>query len=110
MLLRLELPAFTRGNWKSTIRKEVQIHRKYSDMEPWNGAETADLTYHDVQGNFTRFLIDKGYLPSAIWQQARPKYHLDVKTTTKHCSTQFFVSGSQYQRVSRVPILERFSI
>jgi hypothetical protein len=100
MLLRLELPTFTRSNWKSTIRKEVRIHGKYSDMEPWNGAETADLTYHDTEGNFTRLLIGNGYLPSATWQQARPKYYLEVKTTTKECNTRFFVSGSQYQRVS----------
>jgi hypothetical protein len=109
MLLRLELPGFTRDNWKSNVRGEVKIHRKYSDMESWNGAETADITYNDIHGDFTRLLIDKGYLPSAVWQNARPLYYLEVKTTTKECNTRFFMSKSQHQRVSPRTILERLS-
>ena len=110
MLLHLQLPGFTRDNWKSNVRGEVKIHRKYSDMESWKGAETADITYNDIHGNFTRLLIDKGYLPSAVWQNARPFYYLEVKTTTKECNTRFFMSKSQYQRVSPRVILERFPI
>jgi hypothetical protein len=110
MLLRLELPGFTRDNWKSIVQGEVKIHRKYSDMESWNGAETADITYNDIQGNFTRLLIDNGYLPSDVWQNARPLYYLEVKTTTKECNTHFFMSKSQYQRVIPRAILERFPI
>jgi hypothetical protein len=110
MLLRLQLPGFTRDNWKSKIRGEVNIHRKYGDMESGNRVETADITYDDIHGNFTRLLIDKGYLPSAVWQNARPFYYLEVKTTTKECKTRFIMSKSQYQRVSPRVILERFPI
>jgi hypothetical protein len=110
MLLHLELPGFTRDNWKSNIREEVKIHSKYSDMKGWNDPETADITYNDIHGNFTRLLIDKGYLPSAVWQNARPLYYLEVKTTTNECNTRLFMTKSQYQRVSPQVILERFPI
>lgn len=100
MLLRLNLTNFGQENWKSTIRKEVQVHRKYRDLEPWRGAETADLTYQDVHGDFTRLLIAQGYLPAEVWEVARPTYYLEVKTTMKNRDRPFFVSGSQYQRVS----------
>lgn len=96
----MNLSHFGRDNWKSNIRKDVRVHPKYSDMEPWNGAETADITYDDTRGEFTKFLINNRYLLSSVWSSARPKYYLEVKTTTKGCNTPFFMSKSQYQRVS----------
>jgi hypothetical protein len=67
-------------------------------MDAWRGAETADITYEDKKGDFTKLLVENGYLDD-IWRDAKPKYYLEVKTTTKQCATRFFVSKSQYQRV-----------
>ena len=75
------------------------MHPKYSDLEPWDGAETADIVYDDIRGGFTEILIENGYLPSGPWQYAHPKYYLEVKTTTKGCNTPFYMSKSQYKRV-----------
>jgi hypothetical protein len=101
MLLKLNLPGFTEENWRSSIRKEVRVHEKYCNMEPWNGAETADIVYQDFDGHFTELLIGEGYLPSAIWRHATPTYYLEVKTTTRQGGERFFMSKGQYQRVSR---------
>lgn len=68
-------------------------------MESRRGAETADITYNDMDGEFTRLLISSGYLDDTIWANASPKYFLEVKATTKACATRFFLSKSQYQRV-----------
>ncbi|KAL2217726.1 hypothetical protein M432DRAFT_591938 [Thermoascus aurantiacus ATCC 26904] len=73
LLLRLGLPRFGRNNWQSTIRKVVQIHHDYRDLEPWNGAKTADITYQDSDSVFTNLLIDNGYLPKDPRRSARPK-------------------------------------
>ena len=79
----------------------MTIHENYRDMEPWRGAETADITYDDIEGEFTQLLISDGYLDGSIWADARPKFFLEVKTTTKECATRFFLSKSQYRRVGR---------
>jgi len=70
-------------------------------MEAWTGVETADITYEDTGGAFTQFLIEQGYLDLKVWEKARPKYYLEVKTTTKDCDTRLFVSKAQYKRVSQ---------
>ena len=77
----------------------MTVHENYRDMEPWRGAETADITYDDTEGEFTQLLIANGYLDESIWARATPKYFLEVKTTTKECATRLFLSKSQYQRV-----------
>lgn len=76
----------------------MKVHEDYDDMEAWNGAETADITYDDKDGELTKLLVENMYLDD-IWIGATPKYYLEVKTTTKECGTRFFVSKSQYQRV-----------
>lgn len=64
------------------------------------GRETADITYADTTGFLTEIFITGGYLDRDIWESERPTYYLEVKTTTRGCSEQFYMSGSQYQRVS----------
>ncbi|KAM5345808.1 hypothetical protein ACJ41O_011669 [Fusarium nematophilum] len=96
LLSKLELPDWDRGNWQSTIRKYVTIHPDYRDMEPWNTRETADLVYVDTAGHFTDTLIGCGCLDNE-WHGARPKYYIEVKTTTGPCGTPFYMSGNQYQ-------------
>lgn len=102
MLHHLGLFGFTKDNWKSTIRDEVCVHRKYRDLEPWRGRETADITYDDCEGELTKLLIEKGYLNGDIWEDERPTYYLEVKATPKDCSEQFYMSGSQFNHVSLI--------
>ncbi|KAF4212811.1 hypothetical protein CNMCM5878_000675 [Aspergillus fumigatiaffinis] len=92
------LPGFCRDNWQSTIRKYVNLHEDYTDLEPWNGRETADITYSDTEGTLTALLIDKGYL-DATWTGARPHYFLEIKTTTSSWDTPFYMSRYQYERM-----------
>ena len=105
------LPNFGEGypktqNWESTIRKYVTVHEDYREIEPWSGAETADITYDDTQhGDFTKLLIENGYLDREVWSNANPpKYYLEVKTLMKECGTRFFLSKSQYQRVREIKV------
>ncbi|ORY68490.1 uncharacterized protein BCR38DRAFT_521547 [Pseudomassariella vexata] len=93
------LPGFSRENWQSTIRRYVTVHPDYADMPPWIGRETADITYHDIEGKLTDLLIDSGCLASVIWRGRRPKYFIEVKSTTMGSETPFFMSKSQYRRM-----------
>lgn len=101
VLSRLDsaLPDFSRGNWQSTIRDYVRVHDEYSDMQPWQGMETADFRYTDTNGTLTSFLINKGYLRSNVWSGKRPEYYLEVKSTSGPCETAFYMSKYQYKRV-----------
>jgi hypothetical protein len=76
----------------------VTVHEDYYGMDAWKGAETADITYDDTKGVFTKLLVENEYLDD-FWIGAKPKYYLEVKATTKECGTRFFISKSQYQRV-----------
>ncbi|KAL2866124.1 uncharacterized protein BJX67DRAFT_372785 [Aspergillus lucknowensis] len=92
------LPGFSRDNWQSTIRKYVNIHEDYTDLEPWFGRETADITYVDSEGVLTTFLIATGYLDDS-WVGAKPDYFLEVKSTTSECATPLYVSKARYDRM-----------
>jgi len=96
---------FSEKNWESTIRSYVTVHPEYANMLPWAGRETADITYKDGNGALTRLLAENGYLnrldPNFV-SQARPFYFIEVKSTTGPCETPFFMSNSQYQRVSLI--------
>lgn len=94
------LLGFNRDNWQSTIRKYAQAHPEYADLTPWGGTETSDIVYDDVSGVFTTLLIEKGYLSGTNWEGKTPKYYIEVKSTTDQCSTPFFISDSQLDRVS----------
>ena len=87
-------------NWQSTIRRYVRIHPDYANMAPWYGRESADITYDDYEGDFTAMLINRGYLEAEEWRNKRPKYYLEVKTTTGPSKTPFYLSKHQYERVS----------
>ena len=82
------------------MRKEVNVHPQYLDLEPWSGVETADLVYKDAYSVLTRRLVDSGYLPQTGWEAATPTYFIEVKTTTGACETPFYMSKGQYRRVS----------
>ncbi|KAK7222154.1 hypothetical protein V2G26_010157 [Clonostachys chloroleuca] len=105
LLSALQLPGWSRGNWQSTIRKYVTGHPDYHDMRPWSQRETADIVYPDVQGEFTTLLIDNGYLGEE-WRAARPKYLLEVKTSTGPLATPFYMSKNQYQLMQNIHNIE----
>lgn len=69
-------------------------------MNPWYGRETADFVYDDTSGDLTGILTGNGYLNGDTWQGARPRYFLEVKSTTGPCEKPFYMSKYQYQRVS----------
>ncbi|KAJ5533062.1 hypothetical protein N7494_009614 [Penicillium frequentans] len=98
-LLQLDLPGFSRSNWKSTIRKNVNVHPDYHNIAPWNGFETADIVYHDSDSVLTSILINEGYLSGSPRSNFTPTYYIEVKTTTAECETPFFMSNSQYMRM-----------
>ncbi|KAJ4267510.1 hypothetical protein NW762_003617 [Fusarium torreyae] len=101
LLLKMNpsLPRFNRENWQSQMRKFVTVHPNYSDMLPWTAQETADIVYFDRKRVLTDHLVDKGYLDKAAWQNKKPLYMIEVKSTTGHCRTPFYMSKRQYQRM-----------
>ncbi|KAM0302573.1 hypothetical protein ACHAPM_004575 [Fusarium culmorum] len=102
LLSCLNMPNWDRANWQSTIRSYVTIHPDYRDLQAWRGHETADLVYSDDEGHLTNTLIGCGYLDHDEWYGERPKYYIEVKTTTGPCSTAFYMSGKQYKLMQRV--------
>ncbi|KAJ0152697.1 Benzoate 4-monooxygenase [Fusarium oxysporum f. sp. albedinis] len=93
------LPRFSRDNWQSQMRKFVTIHPDYSDMLPWTAQETADIVYFDRKRVLTNHLVDKGYLDKTAWQNKKPLFLIEVKSTTGHSRTPFYMSKRQYQRM-----------
>ncbi|GLA20578.1 hypothetical protein AnigIFM62618_009153 [Aspergillus niger] len=104
LLSRLDppLPAFTRDNWQSVIRKFVTILPEYSDMTAWHGRETADITYDDHDGVLTSLFIDKGYLRDDVWRGKTPRFYMEVKSSTADNRTPFFMSKYQYRRMQEM--------
>ncbi|KAF5562721.1 ATPase-like ATP-binding domain-containing protein [Fusarium napiforme] len=74
----------------------------YVNLQAWRGRETADLVYDDDEGHLTNTLIGCGYLDHDEWHGARPRYYIEVKTTTGPCSTAFYMSGKQYQLMQQI--------
>lgn len=100
LLSKLELPGWNRGNWQSTIRIYAAIHPEYSSITHWSRRETADLVYTDSEGQLTNTLVEAGILPGDEWTEKRPKYYIEVKTTSGPYKTPFYMSGNQYRLVS----------
>ncbi|CVK97556.1 uncharacterized protein FMAN_11584 [Fusarium mangiferae] len=69
---------------------------------------TADLVYPDTQGDLTRILADAEIL-TGDWSTRRPRYYIEVKTTTGPCRTPFYMSGNQYRLMERIHYSSDFS-
>ncbi|PNP78159.1 hypothetical protein FNYG_08476 [Fusarium nygamai] len=108
LLSKLDLPGWGRENWQSTIRTYANIHPEYADLSHWPNRETADLVYSDTQGDLTRLLVDAEILGDD-WSTRRPRYYIEVKTTTGPCGTPFYMSGNQYRLMERIHHSSDFS-
>ncbi|CZR46625.1 uncharacterized protein FPRO_12075 [Fusarium proliferatum ET1] len=108
LLSKLDLPGWGRGNWQSTIRTYANIHPEYTDLTHWSNRETADLVYPDTQGDLTRILADAEIL-TGDWSTRRPRYYIEVKTTTGPCGTPFYMSGNQYRLMEHIHYSSDFS-
>ncbi|KAK2592305.1 hypothetical protein QQS21_009995 [Conoideocrella luteorostrata] len=106
LLSRIGLPNWSRDNWQSKIRTYARAHSAYATIDAWPHSETSDLVYDDTEGHFTDMLIGCGYLDEDEWHGARPKYFLEVKTTTGPRETPFYVSGNQYRLIEQKHRLE----
>ncbi|RSL92134.1 hypothetical protein CDV31_015293 [Fusarium ambrosium] len=91
------LPGFSLENWRSTIRRYASAHPDYANIGRWNHRETSDIEYDDSEGALTELMIDNGYLERDIWEDRKPRYYLEVKTTTGRCEAPFYMSKSQYR-------------
>jgi len=74
----------------------VKSHPSYPGLENWSDKETSDIVYDDIGGFFTRFLIKHGYLSSIHWNDKRPKYYIEVKSTTSTWADRFYVTRNQF--------------
>ncbi|KAK2755514.1 hypothetical protein FQN54_006454 [Arachnomyces sp. PD_36] len=104
LLLRLNLPGFSRRNWQSIIRHEAQVHTDYIGMEPWRGVESADIVYNDIDSTLTQLLLTAGLLRGEGWQTMTPEYFIEVKSTPGPCHTEFYMSQNQVDRMEEMKL------
>ena len=97
----LGLPRFGLENWTSGIRDRVKIHADYHNLEKDNDRSAiADIEYLDDSRRLTQLLIEKGHLPRGLWDSEKPRYHIEVKTTTSSdWQEPFFMSKAQERHV-----------
>lgn len=86
---------FDLQNWRSSIRRYVQVLPEYQELSAWPERETSDLVYDDINGFFTRLMISLGYLNADHWAGKMPRYYIEVKCTTGVCETPCIVSQHQ---------------
>ncbi|KAH7043982.1 hypothetical protein B0J12DRAFT_760369 [Macrophomina phaseolina] len=103
-LLAMGLPRFDIGNWRSTIRKEVQASHKYHDISPWIGSETSDIVYEDKEGWFQNELRLLGHLDPEDSVSSTATYYLEVKTTTGKFDEPFYMSGAQFKCMKKMTL------
>ncbi len=100
-LLRKVFPDFDpERDWASGLRGWARLYDGYKDLSEYTKHEISDITYNDVNGAMTKWLVSKGYERAERWLSAPPIYHLEVKTTTGECEDRFFMSNNQVKLVS----------
>lgn len=83
------LPGFGAENWTSTSRGHIP------NFEPYEGDAVGNITYHDGEGELTRFL--HGGMDKSEWAGAYPTYHILVKSTTGAHETPFILSQREVE-------------
>lgn len=103
----LALPDFKLENWTSDIRDRTKTHADYCDLDKaGDRSAIADIEYNDTSGLLTRFLVQKGYLPRKLWENQKPFYHIEVKTTiSPDWQEPFFMSNNQERHVRILNVL-----
>src|SRR5215469_12671060 len=71
------------------FRKHIQVHSKYSTLEPWDGIKMASIRYGDTEDEMTSLLIQRSCCPD---ERARQSHYIGVKTTTGSWSETFCMS------------------
>ena len=103
----LALPDFKLENWTSDIRDRTKMHADYCGLnKAGDRSAIADIEYNDTCGMLTQFLVQKGYLPRNLWENQKPFYHIEVKTTTSpDWQEPFFMSNNQERHVRILNVL-----
>ena len=78
----------------------MSILKQYATLQAWPNLETADIIYDDKGTSLTNVLTQQGYLQEKDWRDRKPKYFIEVKTTTADGDERFSLSGKQYDLVS----------
>ena len=69
-------------------------------MPDWGGSETADIVYEDCGPDYKLTAFFSSQLREyRLHERENIKYYLEVKATTLDCSTKFYLSKAQYNRV-----------
>ncbi|KAL8716310.1 MAG: hypothetical protein Q9220_000215 [cf. Caloplaca sp. 1 TL-2023] len=107
LLKGLCLPGFNLKHWTSGIRNRVKSHADYLDIENNNDRDAiADIEYLDHSGSFTRYLVQRGHLAQGLWDDERPHYHIEVKTTlSSDWQEPFFMSKAQERHIQGQQII-----
>ena len=94
LLLKL-IPDFdVERHWTSNLRGWARSFDAYKALSDYTLTEVSDITYSDVDGHMTTWLISHGFAKAKGWRKF-PTYHIEVKTTTGACGEPFQMS--QYQ-------------
>jgi hypothetical protein len=101
LLRKLLHPEFSELNWQSKIRHLVSVHPDYQWLTRWNTEEPSDIVHDDTLGKFTNLLIESQYLDREVWIGQKPKYYIEVKSTTLEMEHPLYVSQPQFDRMSR---------
>ncbi|KAH8981074.1 hypothetical protein EDB92DRAFT_1805391 [Lactarius akahatsu] len=92
MLIRM-LDDFGPNNWTSELRHFIP------GFAPFHGTAFADFTYDDTRGQLTREWF--GPEKAAAWHSRWPRYHIEVKATSREENEPFHMSRVQMITASR---------
>lgn len=100
----------SRGAWQTPIRALAAAgHDEYAGMAAWPREERADIIVDDDDSGaaaaaaLVRLLVEGGYLPAdadAAGSRQVRRCFVEVKATMGPCGAPFYMSDSQYRKVS----------
>ncbi|CAH0043331.1 unnamed protein product [Clonostachys solani] len=106
-LLKLQLPDFDIGVWRSNVRRFVKAHPDYENIPDTVFYGAGDITYHDRKGELTKNLIQRGFL-DASWQESTPEYLILTKTSpSEKPDLPFYMTNDQYIKMEEYLSIQR---